>query len=223
MISRTATTARRWPLSETCPVAPPFAELEQHREAVRIGMWVFLMTEVMFFGSLFVVYFYDHRLYAQGFASAGRRTDLALGALNTAVLLTSSLTMALGVRAAKQGRSALLLRRLLMTMALGGTFLALKGLEYARHIHDHLLPGPAFAYAPTALARPAELFFYLYFTMTGLHALHMLAGLVWLSALAVGSRREASSNLVEVAGLYWHFIDIVWIFLFPMFYLVGGH
>jgi len=210
-------------LTDTSAVAAPYTDLEQQREAARIGMWVFLMTEVMFFGTLFVVYFYDHQLYPDAFASAGGRTELWLGAGNTAVLLLSSLTMALAVQAAKQGRGRALLLRLLLTMSLGSVFLALKGLEYARHIHEHLLPGAAFSYAPAGLARPAELFFYLYFTMTGLHALHMLAGLVWLTALALRSRRGDLFTEVEVAGLYWHFIDVVWIFLFPLFYLVRGH
>jgi cytochrome c oxidase subunit III len=207
--------------------ASQFVDLEQRRETARIGMWVFLMTEVMFFGALFVAYFYDRSLFPEGFASAGSRTDLGLGAANTAVLLLSSLTMALAVSAAERGRVRALRARLLATMALGAAFLALKGLEYARHIQDGLLPGAAFRYDPPALARPAELFFYLYFVMTGLHALHMLGGLAWLAGLAVRFRRDESglaerAALVEVAGLYWHFIDVVWIFLSPMFYLARG-
>jgi cytochrome c oxidase subunit 3 len=213
-------------LTDASAVAAPYTDREQRREAARIGMWVFLTTEVMFFGALFVVYFYDRRLYSEAFASAGGRTDLWLGAGNTAVLLLSSLSMALAVRAAKLGRDRALFRRLLSTMLLGSAFLALKGLEYSRHIHEGLLPGAAFVYAPAALARPAELFFYLYFVMTGLHALHMLVGLAWLAVLAVRARADGRADLftpVEVAGLYWHFIDVVWIFLFPMFYLARGH
>ena len=212
-------------MTEASAVAPQFVERAQQREAARLGMWVFLMTEVMFFGALFVVYFYDHRLYPDAFASAGGRTELWMGAGNTAVLLVSSLSMALAVEAAKRGRRRELRSRLLSTMALGAVFLALKGIEYARHIHDHLLPGAAFIYAPAALARPAELFFYLYFAMTGLHALHLLIGLAWLAVLAVRTRREDVDQFtpVEIAGLYWHFIDVVWIFLFPMFYLVRRH
>ena len=213
-------------MTDASGTAPQFVDREQQRETARIGMWVFLMTEVMFFGSLFVVYFYDHRLYPDAFESAGRRTELGLGAVNTAVLLLSSLTMALAVHAAKQGRGRALLQRLIMTMTLGAAFLALKALEYVHHIQDHLLPGPAFVYAPAVLARHAELFFYLYFAMTGLHALHMIVGLAWLAVLAVRTRsRENDDHFtpVEIAGLYWHFIDVVWIFLFPMFYLVRGH
>jgi len=214
-------------LTDASAASPPFTDREQQREAARIGMWVFLTTEVMFFGALFLVYFYDQHIFHDAFASAGGRTDLGLGAGNTAVLLLSSLTMALAVRAAKQGRDRALFGRLLLTMILGSAFLALKGLEYARHIHEGLLPGASFVYEPAALARPAELFFYLYFVMTGLHAVHMLVGLAWLAVLAVRARgadgRVDLGTPAEVAGLYWHFIDVVWIFLFPMFYLVRGH
>jgi cytochrome c oxidase subunit 3 len=211
-------------LTDAASAAPQYVDREQRREAARIGMWAFLATEVMLIGALFVVYFYDLRLYPAAFASAGGRTELALGAANTAVLLVSSLTMALAVGAAREGRARALFARLLLTMALGSAFLALKGVEYARHIRDHLLPGASFLFVPPSSARPAELFFYLYFTMTGLHALHMLAGLAWLAGLAVrvrlGAGDDDHSTPVEVAGLYWHFVDMVWIFLFPMFYLV---
>jgi cytochrome c oxidase subunit 3 len=214
-------------LSDGASTAVPFTDREQQREAARIGMWVFLTTELMLFGALFVVYFYDYQRSPDAFASAGGRTDLWLGAGNTAVLLLSSLTMALAVLAAKQGLDRAVFRRLFLTMVLGAAFLALKGLEYSHHIHEHLLPGASFVYSPSALARPAELFFYLYFVMTGLHALHMLVGLGWLGVLAfkarVGDGGPDLSTPVEVAGLYWHFIDVVWIFLFPLFYLVGRH
>jgi cytochrome c oxidase subunit 3 len=214
-------------LTETAGVAAQFADLTQQREAARIGMWVFLMSEVMFFGALFVVYFYNHFLYSGAFQAAGARTDLPLAAANTAFLLLSSLTMALAVQAAKEGRGRDLRTRLGLTLILGTGFLVMKGLEYAEHIQDHLLPGAGFVFTPAAQARPAELFFYLYFVMTGLHALHMLVGLAWIGGLALWSGRSegspASFTRIEVAGLYWHFIDIVWIFLFPMFYLVRRH
>jgi len=203
----------------------PFTDPEQQREAARIGMWAFLATEVMFFGALFLAYFYDRHLYPEGWVAASKHTDLLLGSLNTGLLLVSSLTMALSVEAAKARRPDTAARTLLATMGLGVAFLVLKGLEYAEHIRDGLLPGETFHFDPAALSRPGELFYYLYFTMTGLHALHMIGGIVWLSVLVIASRRGSARNFdthVEVAGLYWHFIDVVWIFLFPMFYLVRG-
>ncbi len=214
-------------MPDASPAALPYTDREQQREAARLGMWVFLTTETMLFGALFAVYFYDRRLMPGAFAAAGRRTDLWLGAGNTAILLVSSLTMALAVEAAKRRRDGALLARLLATMALGAAFLALKGLEYAHHIHEGLLPGASFRFSPAAYAKPAELFFYLYFLMTGLHAVHMIVGLGWLAVLAVRSGRGASRGAdlftpVETAGLYWHFVDLVWIFLFPLFYLAGG-
>jgi len=205
---------------------PPFSDPVQQREAVRIGMWAFLATEVMFFGALFLTYFYDRHLFAEGWVAASKHTDLLLGSLNTALLLVSSLTMALSVEAAKARRPDAATKTLLMTMGLGAVFLVLKGVEYAEHIRDGLLPGSTFHFEePASLARPVELFYYLYFTMTGLHALHMLGGIVWLSVLVIASRRGSARGFdthVEVAGLYWHFIDVVWIFLFPMFYLARG-
>ena len=207
--------------------ASHFVEREQRREAARIGMWVFLATEVMFFGVLFVAYFYSLRLYPGGFASAGGRTNLPLGAVNTALLLLSGLAMGLAVEAAKDGRARALAARLFATMALGAAFLVLKGVEYASHVREHLLPGAAFRYEPAALTRPAELFFYLYFAMTGLHALHMIGGIAWLAWLFARARRgggrEDLFTPVELAGLYWHFVDVVWLFLFSMFYLVRRH
>lgn len=204
--------------------ATPYTDPGQQREAARIGMWAFLATEVMFFGALFLTYFYDRSLYPDGWVAASKHTALLLGSLNTALLLVSSLTMALAVEAAKARRAGAAAARLLATMALGTVFLILKGAEYAEHIRDGLLPGETFRFDPGAAAQPAELFYYLYFTMTGLHALHMVGGILWLSLLVAASRREARGfdTHVEVAGLYWHFIDVVWIFLFPMFYLVRG-
>jgi cytochrome c oxidase subunit 3 len=207
-------------------VDSPFTDPVQQREAVRIGMWAFLATEVMFFGALFLAYFYDRSLYPEGWVAASKHTALLLGSLNTALLLVSSLTMALSVEAAKARRPDMAAKTLLTTMFLGTVFLVLKGVEYAEHIREGLLPGTTFHFEePASLARPVQLFYYLYFTMTGLHALHMLGGIVWLSILVLMSRRGSLRGFdthVEVAGLYWHFIDVVWIFLFPMFYLVRG-
>ena len=207
-------------------MSDPFSETFQRQEAGRIGMWVFLATEVMLFGGLFTAYACFHGAYATGFAEAARHSFLWLGAANTGVLLSSSLTMALAVHAAKAGENRRVLAFVLLTMGLGAVFLSIKGLEYARHVQDGLWPGPGFRFSPEPLSRPAELFFWLYFAMTGLHAAHMLIGLGVLSALAVlaglGRFTPERHAPVELAGLYWHFVDVIWIFLFPLFYLIRG-
>ena len=203
-----------------------FTDAHQQREAARIGMWIFLATEVMFFAALFTAYSIFLHLNPEGFISASRHNDFWLGSLNTAVLLTSSLTMALAVQAAKAGEQKALIRFLLVTMVLGSAFLGIKGIEYAHHFHEHLFPGPDFSYDPR-YARPAQMFFYLYFTMTAIHGLHMIGGIGVLAVLVELSRRGkitmSYNTPIELAGLYWHFVDVIWIFLFPMLYLLGGH
>jgi cytochrome c oxidase subunit 3 len=153
--------------------------------------------------------------------------DIALGTINTAVLIFSSLTMAMAVHSAATGRRRLLIGFLIATMTLGGAFLGIKAVEYTDHIQHHLFPGPGFRYPAGADARGASLFFSLYFAMTGLHALHMIIGLGILTTLLLMARRgrftTSYSTPVEVSGLYWHFVDIVWIFLFPLLYLIGRH
>jgi cytochrome c oxidase subunit III len=203
-----------------------FADMEQQRETSSIGMWIFLATEVMFFGGMFTAFACYHHLYPEAFKSASRHTDFWMGSINTAVLLISSLFMALAVQASKTGDRRALVRFLVTTIGLGLVFLGLKGAEYAHHIHDHLLPGPSFRYENGSEAGAAQLFFFLYFAMTGLHAIHMIGGIVLLVVLTVMARRGKFSpyyhTQVELGGLYWHFVDVIWIFLFPMFYLIGG-
>jgi len=207
--------------------AHQFDSLDQQREAAALGMWVFLVTEVLFFGGLFTAYVVYRWSWAADFARASRRLDVTLGTVNTAVLIASSLTMALAVRAAQLGRRRGVVGFLLGTMGLGSVFLGIKLLEYSHKAHEHLFPGPGFRFEGAADLRPAELFFSLYFAMTGLHALHMIVGIGVLGALlwpaARGRFTAASHNWVEGAGLYWHFVDLVWIFLFPLLYLVGRH
>jgi cytochrome c oxidase subunit 3 len=203
-----------------------FEDARQEREAVGIGMWAFLAQEVMFFGGLFTVYLVYRRLYPAAFAEASEHLDVGLGALNTAVLILSSLTMALAVRAAQMGRGRACAGFLAATLALGGVFLGVKAAEYSHKFHDHLVPGQFFDHARFSDAG-AELFFSLYFVMTGTHALHMVVGmglllLVTRRALAGRYGREHHWG-VEVLGLYWHFVDVVWIFLFPLLYLIGRH
>ena len=204
-----------------------FESMRQQKEAASLGMWIFLVTEILFFGGLFLTYTIYRWENARAFAHASLHMDIALGTVNTAVLIFSSLTMAMAVHSAATGRRKLLIGFLVATMILGGVFLGIKAVEYTDHIRHHLFPGPGFHYAVPADARAAELFFSLYFGMTGLHALHMVVGIGILMTLLVLARRGRFTpeyhTPVEVSGLYWHFVDIVWIFLFPLLYLIGRH
>jgi cytochrome c oxidase subunit 3 len=206
------------------PLAHHFDDPEQQFEASTLGMWVFLITEVMFFGGLFASYALYRSLHPEGFAVASRHLDYRLGALNTAVLICSSLAMALAVRSAQLGRLRALRLFLALTMALGLVFLGVKVVEYAHKFHEHLVPGPSFRFEGPH-ARTAELFFSFYFAMTGLHALHMVVGIGVLTVLWIMAGRGRFGaqyyTPVEVAGLYWHFVDVVWIYLFPLLYLIS--
>jgi len=203
-----------------------FDTVEQQRGASTLGMWVFLVTEILFFGGLFLAYTVYRSEYARAFAEASRHLDITLGTFNTAVLIVSSLTMALAVFSAATGRRRALLVFLIATMVLGGVFLGVKAVEYGHKFHDHLVPGPHFRF-PGPYARQAEIFYSLYFAMTGLHAAHMVIGIGILTVLVLQARKgrygPAYYTPVEVSGLYWHFVDIVWIFLFPLLYLIGRH
>jgi cytochrome c oxidase subunit 3 len=203
-----------------------FDDLQQQREAATLGMWVFLATEVLFFGGLFAAYLVYRVWYPTTFGEASRNLHLTFGAINTVVLITSSLTMALAVEASAIDRRRSLIPFLLVTMALGATFLVIKGFEYHHKWVEHLVPGPYFTFDgpdPTH----AQIFFSLYFALTGLHALHMVIGLGILTVIvimAVRGRFTAEWNTpVEISGLYWHFVDIIWIFLFPLLYLIDRH
>jgi cytochrome c oxidase subunit 3 len=208
-------------------LAHHFDNLAQQKEAATLGMWVFLVTEVLFFGGLFAAYSVYRGWYPDAFAAASHTLDLTLGTINTAVLITSSLTMALGVHAAQTGERRLLLLFLLATMILGAVFLGIKGFEYAHKFTEHHVPGAAFQFEDEALSRHAQVFFSLYFVMTGLHALHMIIGLgimIWMWWWAWNGTITAEYFApIEISGLYWHFVDIVWIFLFPLLYLIGRH
>ena len=205
-------------------LAHQFDDLAQQYEASTLGMWAFLLTEVMFFGGLFVGYTVYRTAYLPGFIEGSHHLDLLIGTFNTAILIGSSLTMALAVHAAQTGEHRLLVRFLLLTMLLGLVFLGLKGYEYWHKYHAGLVPGLKFSYEGP-LARHMALFLTFYFVMTALHALHMIIGLGLLTVLTVLARRQhfspAYHTPVEVVGLYWHFVDIVWIFLYPLLYLIG--
>ncbi|HWP65858.1 MAG TPA: cytochrome c oxidase subunit 3 family protein [Candidatus Limnocylindria bacterium] len=207
-------------------LAHHFEDLEQQHQAASLGMWVFLVTEVMFFGGALLTYVVYRARYADAFAHASHHLDVTLGTFNTVVLITSSLTMALSVWSAAADRRRTLVGMLSATMLLGSVFLVVKGYEYAHKFHEHLVPGPFFRY-PGPDAPEAELFFSVYFILTGIHALHMVIGIGCLAYLLLRARRGAFtaawSTPVEMVGLYWHFVDIVWIFLFPLLYLIGRH
>ena len=207
-------------------LAHQFDSLEQQTEATTLGMWVFLVTEVLFFGGLFMVYTVYRHWYPDAFAAASHTLDITLGTINTAVLITSSLTMALAVHSAQLGQRKLIMIFLLATMALGGVFLGIKGIEYYSKFVEHHVPGPSFHFEEAQFAAHAQIFFSLYFLMTGLHALHMIIGFgIMLFMLGWTWRGTITAEYygpIEIAGLYWHFVDIVWIFLFPLLYLLGG-
>ncbi len=206
--------------------AHQFDDAAQQHEASWLGMWVFLATEVMFFGGMFLGYTIYRTTYPQAFADASNHLDIWLGTINTAVLIGSSLTMALAVRSAQLDARKPLVLFLILTLVLGVVFLGIKFTEYYAKFEEHLVPGGAFEYADP-LAHAAEILFSFYFAMTGMHALHMVIGLGLLTTLVVKTRRgrfSVSYNTpVELVGLYWHFVDIVWIFLFPLLYLLGRH
>ena len=207
-------------------LAHHFDSLAQQTDATTLGMWVFLVTEVLFFGGLFVTYLVYRHSYPEAFAAGSHELDVTLGTINTVVLITSSLTMALAVHAAQLGQRKLLMTFLILTMILGAVFLGIKSVEYYHKFVEHHVPGPGFQFEKEHLLH-AQLFFSLYFVMTGLHAVHMIIGigimLVMLRWSWNGTITEEYSSPIEISGLYWHFVDIVWIFLFPLLYLIGRH
>ena len=211
-----------------------FDHLEQQRQATTLGMWVFLVTEIMFFGGLFTAYTVYRTYYAAAFAAASHHLDIRLGGINTAILIASSFTMVMAVRAAQLSqRRGIQVAFLVLTLVLGCAFLGIKAVEYQHKFAEHLFPGPGFVFPAHGVhgepidPRHARIFFSLYFAMTGMHALHMVIGaglLVWLIRRAGrGEFSAAYYDPVECTGLYWHFVDIVWIFLFPLLYLIGRH
>lgn len=205
--------------------AEHFESAERQHQAAELGMWVFLATELMFFGPLFLGYAYGRWSFPEGFAAASRHTDVVIGTINTAVLLTSSLFVALGARAVKLDRGAAARVLLLCAAGLGAVFLVLKGLEYHDEWRAHLVPWLDFRFA-----RPhqhaAAMFYFLYFGMTGLHAVHLTIGIAVMVVFAVrlGSGPVARlENQIDMGALYWHFVDGIWVFLYPILYLVERH
>lgn len=210
------------------PVSHHFEDLAQQEESEKLGMWAFLVTEVMFFGALFTAYTVYRNLYPEAFMLASSHLNWVMGGANTLVLIVSSLTMALAIRGAQTANRKVMLGNLVATMVFGAAFLVVKYFEYAEKWHHHLIPGPSFDVAQFGEHGPqARIFFSIYFAMTGLHAFHMVVGLVlmaWIYKRASrGDFTPTRYVAIENAGLYWHFVDLVWIFLFPMLYLLGAH
>ncbi len=205
-------------------LAEQFDDLPQQLEASTLGMWTFLATEILFFGGLFMAYIVYRHTYPDAFAEASRHTKIIHGTINTALLLTSSFTMSLAIHAAQKGRNWLLLLFLLLTMFLGCCFLGVKGLEYKADIDEHMVPGRHFTYE---LVPQAQIFWFLYWMMTGFHSLHLMAGigvLAVIGALAWQRRfTEEYHNPVIIAGLYWHFVDVVWVWLYALLYIINRH
>jgi cytochrome c oxidase subunit 3 len=213
-------------LEDRPELADQFDDHDQQHDTANLGMWIFLATEVMFFGGLFTAYSVYRSLYWDAFVVASRRLSAGLGGINTAVLLTSSFTMALAVRAIQMRRRRELFLLLGATMILGAAFLGIKGYEWYDDYREHLVPGPNFEFK-SDLRDQAQIFFLLYFIMTGLHGLHMIIGLCLVGTIAALSwkheRLGLGENQVEISGLYWHFVDLVWVFLYPLLYLVDRH
>jgi cytochrome c oxidase subunit 3 len=209
-----------------------FASKEQQKNSASLGMWLFLAQEVMFFGGMFCAYLVYRYKYFGDFASASQRLDVVYGTVNTAVLLCSSLTVVLSVRAAQLNKRKALTGWLILTILLGLVFLGVKGVEYHDKWVHHEVPGSSFSYEGTVPGHPnvpvdarhAEIYFSLYFAMTGMHALHMIVGVGLFSMLAWWAwHGKYNSNYytpIENSGLYWHFVDIIWIYLFPLLYLI---
>ena len=207
-------------------LAHHFENLPEQKEAASLGMFLFIAQEIMFFGGLFLAYTIYRNLYPGAFAAGSHHLNWRLGAFNTAVLIGSSLTMAMAVHAAALGKRKQIVVWLLLTVALGSVFLGVKVIEYSEKFEHHLVPGPHFHFEGPH-RREAQIFYSLYFAMTGLHALHMIIGIPIILTVAWLANRGRFSpeyhSPVEMTGLYWHFVDIVWIFLFPLFYLIPGH
>ncbi len=206
-------------------VAEQFENAEQQEHAATMGIWTFLSTEILFFGGLFLSYAVYRMCYHAGFVEGSQHLYFWIGTINTLVLLTSSLFMALGVRAAEDGEQKKLRRFVVLTFIFGATFLGLKMGEYGLDIHEHLVPNYNLRTEEFKDPNGAQMFLFIYFCMTGLHAIHMTIGLTALTYLYLRARRGDFSaeyhNPVKIIGLYWHFVDIVWVFLYPMLYLIS--
>ncbi len=222
-------TAHADPHDEYSPLKHQYEDIEQQNECYTVGMWTFLVTEIMFFGALFFTYTLYRWNYQEDFYLAHEHLNVTLGAINTTILLFSSFTMVMGVHYAQLKDKLKVLGSLTVTMGCAFAFLVIKYFEYAEKFRDHLYPGANFTTDAASLhganLNHAQLFFGLYFGMTGLHAIHIIIGILCIGTLAgmwaKGNKLVTEDYLpTEMIGLYWHFVDLVWIFLFPLMYLM---
>ncbi|HTW95995.1 MAG TPA: cytochrome c oxidase subunit 3 family protein [Tepidisphaeraceae bacterium] len=222
-------------MTKSAQVDEQFQDMEQQSHSATLGMWIFLATEILFFGAMFAAYMVCRTRWADDFAEGSRHLKMWIGGLNTFLLLTSDLCMALAVRAAAGGKNRAVQGMLAVTICLALAFLGCKGMEYTMEINEGLLPGSHFStVSPDEMSLPAadqhprprqmQLFMFFYFVMTAVHALHIIVGIGIMLVLIVMARRKMFSaqyfNPVDMAGLYWHFVDIVWVFLYPALYLL---
>jgi cytochrome c oxidase subunit III len=202
------------------PLREPWEELARQQEAATFGMWLFLMSEMLFFGAVFMAFSFTRALNVAEFQDAARETEIVYGATNTFVLVTSSLAITLAVRAARLSRRRLAAGLLATTALLGTAFLVIKGFEYRSDLEHHLYPGRDFQLGQTA----AEIFWAFYWIMTGVHAVHLAIGVGLVSRLTwlvQRCRLSLASPQLEVTSLYWHLVDAFWIVLFPVLYIAG--
>jgi cytochrome c oxidase subunit III len=211
-------------MNHSAHLAHHFSTLDQQRDSAKFGLWIFLVTEILLFGGLFVAYAVYRSWNPDMFHNAHKALDLTLGTINTVILISSSLTVALAIRSIQLNKQKTSFYLLLSTIALALAFLVIKYFEYKHKIHLGQLPGKFYTYKGIEGNNP-HIFFTIYFTMTGLHALHIIGGMSVIGWVAYKmSKNQFSAEYytpVELAGLYWHFVDLVWIYLFPLLYLIG--
>jgi len=204
-------------------LAHHFASLERQVEASRLGMWLFLCTEVLLFAGLFVAYSVYRYSFPAAFAAASRSSEIWAGTVNTVVLISSSLTVALAIHFVRVDKPRAAVVCLAITIAFAFAFLGIKAIEYTSHFHEHQLPGRFYRFEAVQLPG-ASMYWSLYFLMTGLHGLHVLVGMTVLSVILYRTIHGYYSSHyylgIELAGLYWHLVDLIWIFLFPLLYLI---
>jgi cytochrome c oxidase subunit 3 len=201
-----------------------FSDSEQQKDAAKLGMWFFLLTEVLTFGGLFCAYAVYRSWYPEMFHNAHSVLNVTMGTINTVVLITSSLTMALAIRSMQMNMKKQTMLFLFLTILLAATFLVIKYFEYSHKFHEGQLPGKYYTYTEIEGNNP-HIFFSIYFMMTGLHGLHVLGGMAVISWLIYKTSKNSFSSEyytpIEITGLFWHLVDLIWIFLFPLFYLIG--